>query len=87
VLEQHDISADYPLQKRLSVKARERESVAPSLQPEGPYLIFENKWDAKRGKLKTLLDRLSVSYNMAGNQSHFVNVLDSKAATRYIDDT
>lgn len=34
-----------------------------------------------------MLDRLSNSYNIAGNQAHFVKVIDSKAAVRYIDDT
>jgi hypothetical protein len=71
----------------MSVKSRERESVAPNLKSEGPYIIFESKYDSRRGKLKNLLDKLSTSYNLAGNQSHFVNILDSKAATRYIDDT
>lgn len=36
--------------------------------------------------MKTLLDKLSQSYKVSSNQSHFVKVADSKAAARYIDD-
>jgi hypothetical protein len=53
---------------------------------DGPNLIFHDRYETKKTKLKTLLDRLSNSYNVGGNQTHFVNVVDSKAATRYIDD-
>ncbi len=53
----------------------------------GGSAIFNDRYDFKKTKLKTLLDRLSNSYNVAGNQAHFVKVIDSKAAVRYIDDT
>jgi hypothetical protein len=66
------------------LKDRDNQSITDN---DGTYLIFEDKYHGNKTKLKTLLDRLSTTYNIAKNQSHFVKAIDSKAASRYIDDT
>lgn len=85
VLSNHDFSAEFPINKRISQKNQDAEGEKIEAN-DGPYVIFHNKYEFKKTKLKTLLDKLSTSYNLAGNQAHFVIQIDSKAAARYIDD-
>ena len=46
------------------LKERDNQSITDN---DGTYLIFEDKYHGNKTKLKTLLDRLSTTYNIAKN--------------------